>query len=221
MDLTSICMNGIEAEKVWVLSVHLAKWRTFLLSSPWSKEAQFLSVAHDFCISRQFQTLIDINRQFLGKNALASWWEQRHKEGHYGLSHKHVRMFQDVNLGKEAFFFLTKHNLHKVCFLSSICDISPASVCTFNVSLYFLRDSQVVVVLLRTHLPMQETKDSDSVPGSRRSPGGGDGNPLQHSCLENFMGRGAWRATVHEVAKSQQDWETNTFTFYYTEVGAK
>ena len=112
-------------------------------------------------------------------------------------------MFQDVNLGKEAFFFLTKHNLHKVCFLSSICDISPASVCTFNVSLYFLRDSQVVVVLLRTHLPMQETKDSDSVPGSRRSPGGGDGNPLQHSCLENFMGRGAWRATVHEVAKSR------------------
>ena len=111
MDLTSICMNGIEAEKVWVLSVHLAKWRTFLLSSPWSKEAQFLSVAHDFCISRQFQTLIDINRQFLGKNALASWWEQRHKEGHYGLSHKHVRMFQDVNLGKEAFFFLTKHKM--------------------------------------------------------------------------------------------------------------
>ena len=36
--------------------------------------------------------------------------------------------------------------------------------------------------------------DSDSVPGSGRSPGGGDGNPLQSSCLENLMGRGAWRA---------------------------
>ena len=42
-----------------------------------------------------------------------------------------------------------------------------------------------------------------SVLGSERSPGGGHGNPLQYSCLENPMDRGAWRATVHEVAKSQ------------------
>ena len=35
-----------------------------------------------------------------------------------------------------------------------------------------------------------------------RSPGGGHGNPLQYSCLENPMDRGAWRATVHEVAES-------------------
>ena len=39
--------------------------------------------------------------------------------------------------------------------------------------------------------------------GSGRSPGEGSGYPLQYSCLENFMGRGAWRATVHGVAKSQ------------------
>ena len=39
-------------------------------------------------------------------------------------------------------------------------------------------------------------------PGSRRSPGGGHGYPLQHSCLENPMDRGAWRATVHGVTKS-------------------
>ena len=41
------------------------------------------------------------------------------------------------------------------------------------------------------------------IPGSRRSPGGGHGNSLQYSCLENPMDRGAWRATVHGVAKSQ------------------
>ena len=41
-----------------------------------------------------------------------------------------------------------------------------------------------------------------SIPGSGRSPGGGHGNPLQYSCLENPMDRGAWRATVHGVAKS-------------------
>ena len=41
-----------------------------------------------------------------------------------------------------------------------------------------------------------------SIPGSGRSPGEGNGNPLQYSCLENSMGRGAWRATVHGVAES-------------------
>ena len=39
--------------------------------------------------------------------------------------------------------------------------------------------------------------DMDSTPGSRRSPGEGNGNPLQYSYLENPMGRGAWQAAVH------------------------
>ena len=39
------------------------------------------------------------------------------------------------------------------------------------------------------------------IPGSGRSPGGGHGNPLQYSCLENPMDRGAWRATVHGGAE--------------------
>ena len=45
--------------------------------------------------------------------------------------------------------------------------------------------------------------DQGSIPGSGRSPGGGNGNPLQYSCLENPMDRGAWWATVHGVTKSQ------------------
>ena len=44
--------------------------------------------------------------------------------------------------------------------------------------------------------------DGESVPGSGRSPGGGNGNPLQYFCLENPMDRGAWRAMVHGAAKS-------------------
>ena len=43
--------------------------------------------------------------------------------------------------------------------------------------------------------------DSGSVPGSGRSPGEGNGNPLQYSCLGNPMDRGAWRVTVHEGRK--------------------
>ena len=44
--------------------------------------------------------------------------------------------------------------------------------------------------------------DWGSIPGSKRSPGGRNGNPLQYSCPENPMDRGAWRVTVHGVAKS-------------------
>ena len=45
--------------------------------------------------------------------------------------------------------------------------------------------------------------DLGSIPGSGRSPGEGNGNPLQYSCLENSMDRGAWHATVLGVTKSQ------------------
>ena len=44
--------------------------------------------------------------------------------------------------------------------------------------------------------------DLGSVPGSGRSPGEGNGNPLQYSCLENSMGRESWQATVHGVTKN-------------------
>ena len=45
--------------------------------------------------------------------------------------------------------------------------------------------------------------DAGSIPGSVRSPREGNGNPLQYSCLENAMDRGAWWATAHRVPKSQ------------------
>ena len=45
--------------------------------------------------------------------------------------------------------------------------------------------------------------DLGTIPGSGRSPGGGHGNRLQYSCLENPMDRGAWQTTAHRVTKSQ------------------
>ena len=47
-----------------------------------------------------------------------------------------------------------------------------------------------------------DTRDAGLIPGSGRFPGGGHGNPLQYSCLENPMDRGAWWATVHGAVKS-------------------
>ena len=64
--------------------------------------------------------------------------------------------------------------------------------------------SVIILVLpggsLVKNLPAN-TGDAGSIPGSRRYPGEGNGNPLQYSCLENSMDRGAWWATVHGVAK--------------------
>ena len=54
--------------------------------------------------------------------------------------------------------------------------------------------------------------DMGSIPESERSPGVGNGNSLQYSCLENQMDRGAWWATVHRVAKSQTRLSDFTFT---------
>ena len=48
-----------------------------------------------------------------------------------------------------------------------------------------------------------DTRNVGLIPGMGRYPGEGNGNPLQYSCLENSMDRGAWQATVHGVAKSQ------------------
>jgi len=49
--------------------------------------------------------------------------------------------------------------------------------------------------------PPANAEDGGLSPGSARSPGEGDGNPLQYSCLENPIDRGAWWATIHEVTK--------------------
>ena len=46
-----------------------------------------------------------------------------------------------------------------------------------------------------------DIRDMGSIPGSGRSPGEGNGNPFQYSCLGNFMNRGAWLDTVHRVTK--------------------
>ena len=50
---------------------------------------------------------------------------------------------------------------------------------------------------------VEDIRDAGSVPGLGRSPGEGNGYPLQYSCLENSMDRGAWQGTAHGLTKSQ------------------
>ena len=63
--------------------------------------------------------------------------------------------------------------------------------------------SQVARVVKNLPANAGDVREAGSIPGLGRSPGGGNGNPLQYSCLENPMDRGALWATVHRVAKSQ------------------
>ena len=66
-----------------------------------------------------------------------------------------------------------------------------------------LYDSTYVMGFLGTSVSKESAwsaGDTGLIPGSGRSPGEGNGNPLKYSCLENPMDRGAWHATVHRVA---------------------
>ena len=82
-----------------------------------------------------------------------------------------------------------------------------------------LRASQVVLVVKNPPANAGDARDVGSFPGSGRSPGEGNGNPLQYSCLENPMVRGAWRATVHGVPKSQTQLSTHACTGFIAEIG--
>ena len=66
-----------------------------------------------------------------------------------------------------------------------------------------LRASQVVLVIKNPPANAGDIKHVGLTPGLGKSPGGGHGNSLQYSCLENPMDRGAWWAIFHRVAKSQ------------------
>ena len=60
----------------------------------------------------------------------------------------------------------------------------------------------MTLVVMNPPAKTGDTRDTGSIPGSESSPGGEHGNPLQYSCLENRMDRGAQRATVHGVVQS-------------------
>ena len=63
--------------------------------------------------------------------------------------------------------------------------------------------SQVTLTVKNLPINAGDIRDGGSIPGLGRSPGGGHGNPVHYSCLENLMDRGAWWATiVHMVAKN-------------------
>ena len=66
-----------------------------------------------------------------------------------------------------------------------------------------MRVSQVALVVKNPPANAEDVRNVGSIPRLGRSPGEGNGNPLQYSCLENSMVRGVWWAAVHGITKSQ------------------
>ena len=73
--------------------------------------------------------------------------------------------------------------------------------------------SQVVLVAKYPPDNVGDVRDVGSIPGSGRSPGAGHGNPLQYSCLQNPVNRGAWQATVHRSQRVGHDWRALAHTY--------
>jgi len=71
-----------------------------------------------------------------------------------------------------------------------------------NMCVPYVWASQVALVVKNLPANVGDARDAGLIPGLGRSPGGGHGNPLQYSCLENPMDRGVWRSTVHGITQS-------------------
>ena len=84
------------------------------------------------------------------------------------------------------------------CYPSSVDKARHGARGTPGKLIYFFDINNWGAVILQV-----DVRNMGSIPGTGRSPGEGNGNPLQYSCLENPMDRGAWRATVPGVAKSR------------------
>ena len=102
-------------------------------------------------------------------------------------------------------FALTLHEVHS---LESTFPIKPL--------LYIHLASLVAQKVKNLPANAGDTRDTSLIPGFGRSPGEGNGNLLQYSYLESSMDRGAWRATVHGVAKSQTQLSTHAHTPTHT-----
>ena len=107
---------------------------------------------------------------------------------------------------KETSSFSKNVRWHWVVWMTTLARRPPVGTC--DPAYLYIGASLVAQMPALTTMPETWVQ---SLCREGRSPGGGRGNPLQYSCLENPMDRGAWRATVHVVAKSQKDWVTNTF----------
>ena len=131
-----------------------------------------------------------------GKRTLMHcWWECKLVQ----LLYKIVGMFLK-RLKLETLYELAKNRTSNSTYG---CFFKESKNTNLKQYTHSYRASQVVLVLKNLPANAGDVRNVGLIPGLGRFPGGGHGNPLQYSCRENPIDRGAWWATVHRVAKSQ------------------
>ena len=101
----------------------------------------------------------------------------------------------------------------KCCFLCWKVTVIERMTLSLKMGLYILNQASLVAPIMKESTC--NTGDPGSIPGSGRSPGEKNGYPLQYSCLENPMDRGAWWATVHVWGRKESGTTDRvTFTFF-------
>ena len=123
--------------------------------------------------------------------------------------------------------FSLKLSSHSGCQVSFMCYTVTWNllllVIHFKYSSIFSGASQVVLVVKNPPTKAGDPRDAGLISTLRRSHGGGNGSPLQYSCLENPIDRGAWRATVQRVTQSQTQlkWLGNSSSFLWNHSDVK
>ena len=127
----------------------------------------------------------------------------------FGISPPLTRLCTEtglVGVGGSGSGYLKNHKLCRRGLQRCICEL--------QLSLYGA--SQVVLVVKNPPANAEDGRDARSVLGSGRSPGGANGTPLQYSCLEDFVDRGAWWTTVQGAVTSRTQLSTYTHTHTHT-----
>ena len=101
------------------------------------------------------------------------------------------------------FGIILLHFSHRICLLLCHTRTVRHKSCEWRGKWWVDLTSQAALVVKNPPPNAGDVRDMGLIPGSGRCPGGGHGNPLQYSCLENPMDRGAWGAIVHRVTESQ------------------
>ena len=122
------------------------------------------------------------------------------------FGHKPQRNIHPICL---SLLYLSSLLLHIIHFKQFILKKGQYSSYICN-PIFFPWSSQVALAVKNLPANAGDSGEAGSIPGSGRSPGGGHDSPLQFSCLENPMDRGAWLATIHGVAKSYTTEHTHT-----------
>ena len=127
------------------------------------------------------------------------WWTNTFLNKNY--SSQFVQGFLLLSIKNNVIIHLSS-SLKCLFFYEMSLSTTKLSALTLKSILVF-RAFQVALVVKNPPANVGDARNTSSIPGSGRSPGGWNGSPLQHSYLENSMDRGGWQAMVHGVTQSQ------------------